>query len=196
MKNLLVVPFVLLSFCIIADDRIILGSFERETTDADTSEFTGETTLNGVGARLYNFKDEGLYLGAGFASRNGDYEICALGECITGDASTTNYSGEVGRDMGNWIPFVGLSFSSSEVKILGVTDVDETTSVNAGLWLELDTFKLRGALTDLDDSDSRAINGGLLFQMDNDFVLGAEFGMLLDSEVDGFRFSFQFGRKF
>ena len=196
MKRLLVVPLVLLSFSVIADDRIILGSFERETTDADTSEFTGETTLNGFGARLYNFKDEGLYFGASFVSRSGDYELCAGTDCFSGDASATMFSGEIGRDLGNWTPFVGLSFTSSELEIFGETDSDETTSFNAGLWLELDTFKLRGALIDLDDSDNRAIVGGLLFQMDNNFALGAEFGVLLDSEVDGFRFSLQFGRKF
>ncbi|MYD45133.1 MAG: hypothetical protein F4W92_02105 [Gammaproteobacteria bacterium] len=62
--------------------------------------------------------------------------------------------------------------------------------------MELDTFKLRGAVVNLDDEDNRAIFGGLLFQMDNNFALGAEFGMLLDDEVDGFRFSLQIGRKF
>lgn len=196
MKNLLVLPLVLLTVSVFAGDRVILGSFEQETTEAEDAVSSAESTLNGFGARFYNFKDEGLYLGAGFAQLTGDLDLCVLSNCISADSSGTIFSGEIGRDLGQWTPFVGASFSSSEVEILGESESDETWGLNVGLWLELDTFKLRGALTDLDDSDSRAIFGGLLFQMDNNFILGAEVGTLLDSELDGFRLSLQFGRVF
>lgn len=196
MKNLLVIPLLLLSFCLIADDRVILGSFERETSEAADNVSSAEATLNGFGARFYNFQDEGFYLGGGFASVTGDTDLCVLSECVSVDTTGSVFTGEIGRDLGQWIPFVGASFSSSEVEILGASESDETWGFNAGLWLELDTFKLRGAVLNLDDSDNRAVTGGLLFQMDNDFAIGAEIGMLLDSEVDGFRLSLQFGRKF
>ena len=200
MKKLLVLPLVLLSFCVIAEERIILGSFERETSEADSTmlgvTLSAEATLNGFGARLYNFKEEGLYLGAGFNFVTGDADICADSVCISGDASGTGFAGEIGRNFGQWTPFVGASFTSSEIEFAGESESDETWGLNAGMWVELDTFKLRGAVVNLDDEDNRAIFGGLLFQMDNNFALGAEFGMLLDDEVDGFRFSLQIGRKF
>ena len=63
-------------------------------------------------------------------------------------------------------------------------------------WLELDSFNLRGVLNHLDDSDNRAISDAILFQMDNNCIFGAEFGKLLDDEVDEIRISLQFGRVF
>ncbi|MYD46509.1 MAG: hypothetical protein F4W92_09165, partial [Gammaproteobacteria bacterium] len=111
MKKLLVLPLVLLSFCVIAEERIILGSFERETSEADSTmlgvTLSAEATLNGFGARLYNFKEEGLYLGAGFNFVTGDADICADSVCISGDASGTGFAGEIGRNFGQWTPFVG-----------------------------------------------------------------------------------------
>lgn len=196
MKKLLVLPLVLLSFSVIADERIILGSFERETAEADDEIASAETTLNGFGARLFNFKDEGLYFGAGFAFLTGDSDLCVGSDCVTGDTTGTMFCGEIGRDMGQWTPYVGLTFSSSEVDFMGTTDSDETVGVSAGMWLELDTFRVRGGVVNLDDEDNRAVMGGFLFQMDNNFAVGAEFGMSLDDEVDGFRFSLQIGRKF
>ena len=196
MKNLLALPLVLLSFCVIADDRVILGSFEQETLEEEDDVSSVESTLNGFGARFYSFTDEGFYLGAGFSQLTGDIDLCVETVCVSADSSGTMFSGEVGRDLGQWTPFIGASFSSSEVEIFGESESDETWGLNAGLWLELDTFKLRGALTNLDDSDNRAVFGGVLLQMDNNFAFGAEFGMLLDSEVDGFRFSLQIGRTF
>ena len=196
MKKLLVLPLVLLSFCVIADERIILGSFERETAEADDDVSSAETTLNGFGARLFNFKDEGFYLGASFAFLTGDSDLCVGSDCVSGDATGTMFSGEIGRDMGQWTPFVGVSFTSTEVEFMGMTDSDETFGINAGMWLELDTFKVRGAVVNLDDEDNRAVFGGILFPVSTNFTVGAEFGMNLDDEVDGFRFSLQIGRKF
>ena len=200
MKKLLVLPLVFLSLGAIADERFILGSFDRESTEAESSmlgvTLSAESTLNGFGARLFSFKDEGLYLGGGFSFMQGDSDLCVGSDCLSADATQTMFSGEIGRDMGQWTPFVGFNFSSTEVELLGETDSDEITGLSAGLWLELDTFKLRGAVNSLDDEDNRSIHGGLLFQMDNKFVFGADFGMLLDDEVDGFRFSLQIGRSF
>lgn len=198
MKNLLVLPLVLMSFFVIADDRVILGSFEQESAESEDGErgIDAESSLTGFGARLYQFSDEGLYFGAGFAQLSGDLDICQRSLCLSADASRTRFFGDIGKGFGQWTPFVGTSFSSWEVEAPGASESDETWGINAGLWLELDTFKLRGALNHLDDSDNRAISGGLLFQMDNKFALSAEIGMLLDDEVDEFRISLQFGRTF
>ena len=62
--------------------------------------------------------------------------------------------------------------------------------------LRLDPFKLHGTITNVDDEDVRGISSGLLFQMNNTWVLGAEIGTLLDSELDVFSFSVQLGRAF
>lgn len=198
MKNLLVLPLVLLSIYVSANDRVILGSFEQESAESEDAErnIDAESSLTGFGARLYQFSTEGLYLGAGFSHLTGDLDICQLTLCLSADASRTRFVGEIGKDFGQWTPFIGTSFSSWEVDAPGESESDETWGVNAGLWLELDTFKLRGALTHLDDSDNRAVSGGMLFQMDNNFALSAEIGMLLDDEVDEFRISLQFGRSF
>ena len=198
MKNLLLIPLILLSFCVFADDRVILGSFEQESAEVAEAEedVDAESSLSGFGARLYNFRDEGLYYGASFANLTGDSEVCALTICVSVDSTATLFSGEVGRDLGQWIPFVGTTFYSTEIEAFGESESDESWGLNAGLWLELETFKLRATINGIDDSDSRSINGGILFQMDNKFAFGAEIGMLLDDEVDGFRFSLQFGRSF
>ncbi|MCY3541450.1 MAG: hypothetical protein OXH31_06040 [Gammaproteobacteria bacterium] len=197
MKKLLVLPLVLLAFCVIADDeRIMLGSFERETAEAEDDMSSADTTLNGFGARLFSFKNEGIYLGAGFSYLTGDSEYCVGTNCVSADATGTSFFGEIGRGMGHWTPFVGLSFTSSEVDLMGESDSEETWGLSAGLWLQVDTFLLRGAVLNLDDEDNRAISGGVLFPVSTNFTLGGEFGMNLDSEVDGFKLSLQIGRKF
>ncbi|MXZ44931.1 MAG: hypothetical protein F4Z01_08185 [Gammaproteobacteria bacterium] len=198
MKNLLFLPLVLLPFCVIAEDRVILGSFEQESAESEDGErgIDAESSLTGFGARLYQFRDEGLYLGTGFAQLSGDLDICQRSLCLSADASRTRFFGDIGKSFGQWTPFIGTSFSSWEVEAPGQSESDETWGVNAGLWLDLDTFKLRGALSHLDDSDNRAISGGLLFQMENKFTLSAEIGLLLDDEVDEFRISLQFGKTF
>ena len=57
MKKLLVLPLVFLSLGAIADERFILGSFDRESTEAESSmlgeTLSAESTLNGFGARLF-----------------------------------------------------------------------------------------------------------------------------------------------
>ena len=196
MKNLLLIPLILLSFYVFADERVFLGSFEQESTEAEEGVVDAESSLSGFGARLFNFKDSGLFYGLSFAHLTGDSDLCALSVCVSLDSTGTLFSGEIGRDLGQWIPFVGTTFYSAEVEAFGESESDESWGLNAGLWLELDTFKLRATINDIDDSDSRSITGGLLFQMDNDFAFGAEVGMLLDDEVDGFRISLQIGKVF
>ena len=196
MKNLLVIPLALLSFCVIAGERITLATFEYETMESGQIGLSAESTLSGFGARFYNFRDAGFYWGAGFAQRTGDFEFCALSDCSTGDETVTVSSGEIGRDLGGWTSFVGVSFTSSEREFMSSTASDETLGLYAGLWLDFDNYKLRGTMTDIDDTDNRAVHGGLLFQMDNNFALGAELGFFLERDVDAFKFSLQFGRVF
>ncbi|MYC24301.1 MAG: hypothetical protein F4X56_00110 [Gammaproteobacteria bacterium] len=200
MKKLLVLLMALLSFCILADERIVIGSFEQESTEAESIlhrvTVSEESTLNGFGARIFDFRDEGLYIGAGFSFVTGDSDLCEGSDCVSVDATRTGFFGELGRNFGRLTPFFGASFDSKEIDGGGHTDSDEPFGINAGFWLELDKLKIRGAGVYLDDEENRAITGGFLFQMDNKFALGAEFGMLVADEVDGFRFSLQFGRKF
>ena len=47
-----------------------------------------------------------------------------------------------------------------------------------------------------DESDIPGVSGGVIFQMDNKFAVGAELEILLDGEENRFRFSLQFGRSF
>lgn len=196
MKLLLVITLVLLSFCAIAGDRIVLGSIERETVEYPNSGDDSESTSNGFGARYYAFIDNGLYLGAGFSNLSDESEECFRSNCISVDTTLTTFSVEIGTDLGNWTPFVGVNFFNAAVDSSFVNSSVGSWGLNAGLWLELDTFLLRGGINELDDSDNRSIFGGILFPMDNDFVIGAEIGTLLDSEVDTLKFSFQIGMAF
>ncbi|MYC24446.1 MAG: hypothetical protein F4X56_00840 [Gammaproteobacteria bacterium] len=201
-NRLLVLPLVLLSLGVIADERIIFGSFERESAkegfntlgvDIEVTE-----TLNGFGVRSFKFNDKGFYHGDGFTFLTGDRQACLPGICNSFDARKVVASFEVGKDIGQWIPFVGLSIAVSHVEFEINTDrkYDLTKGLIAGSWYKLDTFILRGAVSHLDDGDNRTISGGLLYQMDNRFALGAELGWLLDSDVDRLSFSLQFGRSF
>ena len=105
-------------------------------------------------------------------------------------------STEVGWDLGQWTPFIGAFMSNLEEELNGFGTNDETSGFNAGFWVDFDAFKLRGAMTDIENSDNRKLSGGLLFQMDNKFTVGAELGVLLDVQEDRFRFWLQFGRSF
>ncbi|MXZ44933.1 MAG: hypothetical protein F4Z01_08195 [Gammaproteobacteria bacterium] len=195
MKCLLVVALVLPSFCVIADERIILGSFERETAESEGAE-SNESTSRGFGARYYDFSDEGLYLGASFAILSEDSEECFQSRCYSSDTTVTMFSAELGRDIGSWTPFIGLNFVNAAIDGDIVSTSVGSWGVDVGSWVELDNFKLRGVINNIEDNVDRTVIGGILFQMNNNFVLGAEVGMLLGSEVDGSRFSLQFGMKF
>ena len=177
---------------------MFLGSVGQETAESQDADrgIDAESSLKGTGARLYSFNDEVFYFGAGITRLTGDLDICQLSLCISADARRTRFFGEIGKTFGQWTPFIGTSFTNWEVESDDESESDETWGLNAGLWIELDTFKVRGALTDLDDNDNRAILGGLLFQMHNNYVVGTEIGMLLDDEIDEFRFSLQFGKTF
>lgn len=198
MQKFLFLLSALLCVSVVADDRVILGSLVQESAESeDTARgIDAESSLTGFGVRFYNFRDEGLYLGAGFVRLTGDLDICQLPLCISADASRTRFFGEIGMELGRWTPFIGTSFSSWEVEAPGESDSDETWGLNAGVWLGLDSFNLRGVLTHLDDSDNRAMSGSLLYQTGNNFVFGAELGTLLDDEVDEVRLSLKFGRIF
>lgn len=202
MKCLLVLPLVLLSVGVVANERIIFGSFERESAKEDFNtlgvDIEVTETLNGFGARSFKFNDKGFYHGDSFTFLTGDRQACLSGTCNSFDARKIVASFERGKDIGQWIPFVGLSFAVSHVEFETNTDrrYELTKGFIAGAWYTLDTFILRGAVSHLDDEDNRTISGGLLYQMDNKFALGAELGLLLDSDVDRLSFSLQFGRSF
>ena len=51
-------------------------------------------------------------------------------------------------------------------------------------------------MTDLEDEENRSIFGGLMFEVDNTYIVGAEIEMLLDNDKDRYSFSFQIGRSF
>lgn len=196
MKNLLLVPLVLLSFCVVADERLILGSFERQTEEVEVEllGFTLESTANGFGAQFLNFVDSGIYFGAEFSHMTGDSEGCVGSQCVSSDSdfSHTMFSGSVGRNFGDWTPFVGASFNNTESD----GESEDGWGLNVGSWFQFDNFKLKGTLTNIDDDVARGISGGFLFQMDNKWAFGAEIGTLLDSDADVFSFSLQVGRTF
>ena len=214
MKRLLSLAFVLLSVCVFADERIIFASLEREseTEDFNTLGVDIETTdtLHGFGAQQLKFRDEGIYHREKLTVLAGDRQACLLGTCNSFDAKKLTYSQEIGIEIGQWIPFVGMSLAISRVEFETNTDseLELTKGLIAGTWFKLDTVILRGAVanfddkdnrvfsTNYDDEDNRVISGGLLFQMDNNIVLGVEFETFLDSEEDGFSFSLQIGRSF
>ncbi|MXW07603.1 MAG: hypothetical protein F4X56_00970 [Gammaproteobacteria bacterium] len=196
MKNLLVVPLVLLSICVIADERVILGSFERQTQETEFAEFGAnfESIANGFGLQFLNFADSGFYFGAEFTRRTGDTETCVGAHCITKDSdfNHTVFSGTIGRSFGDWTPFVGASYNN--------TDSDGETvdgwGFDVGWWVRFDNLKFIGTVTNVDDDFSRGISTGFLFHMNKKWAVGAEIGTLLDSESDVFRFSLQLGRTF
>ena len=75
MKNLLLIPLAMLSFCVFAEDRFIIGSFEQETVERELNIFNidgFESSLNGFGFRHYQFLGSGLYLGSSFSHLKGD----------------------------------------------------------------------------------------------------------------------------
>lgn len=67
MKKIFVLPLVLLSFCVFANERILLSSFEHESADRDHFLLGEESSQNGVGLRFFDFRDSNLYLGAGLS---------------------------------------------------------------------------------------------------------------------------------
>ncbi|MYC24450.1 MAG: hypothetical protein F4X56_00860 [Gammaproteobacteria bacterium] len=196
MKKILVLPFLLLTVCVFAQDRVILGTFEQETAESENFLLSSESSQSGYGLRFYNFKEWGFYYGGSLAQLSGERDLCAPVSCVTVDISATTFSAEIGMDFGEWTPFAGASFSSAKDELSGFSYSDDAWSFSAGVWFKFDKFKIRGAMTNIDNSDNQTIIGGFLYQMDNNYVLGAEVGMLLNENVDGFKFSLQFGRAF
>ena len=221
-KLFLPLPLVLLIFGMVtndatADDRIILGSFERLTKESDApywgDNVTTESTMNGFSAKLYWFRDNGLYRGIGLGYVTGDVDVCLESNCSPADTTVSMFTSEIGLDLGQWIPFVGGTWVSTQAEethhlfwnseiSLGFyphSVVDQSAEpfyLNIGLWRELDTFKVRGALNIWDESERIGVSGGVLYQMDNEFAVGAKFEVSLDDEANRFRFSLQFGRSF
>lgn len=216
MKKLLVLPLVLLSFYVIAaDERIGLLSNDWETAEAEDNMSSADTTLKGSGLRLFSFTNDGVYFGAGFSYawgdsesgeresgdiEAGDYEYCDYGSDCGSSLPILSAVGrsfvEIGRSMGQWTPFVGISFTRTEVDLRGDPEREDSQGLSAGLWLHVDKFMLRGTVVHLDDEDNRAIFGGMLYSVNERYVVGAEFGINLDSDFDGFKLSFQIGRRF
>ncbi|MYD46490.1 MAG: hypothetical protein F4W92_09070 [Gammaproteobacteria bacterium] len=190
-QNLLVVLLTFLSFCVVADERVILGSVERQTEEGEYFGLTLESISNGVGVQFLNFVDSGFYFGAEFSRLTGDSEACVRSQCVSSDTdfNHTMFSGEFGRNFGDWTPFVGASYNETESDGESV----DGWGLDVGSWLSFDSFKLKGTITNADDEISRGISGGFLFQMDNNWALGAEIGTLLDSESDVINFSLQLG---
>ncbi len=198
MKNLLVVPLVLLSVYVIADERVILGSLELHTEDVEI-EHAGtsvKSALNGFGVQFFRFADSGYYFGGKFSRLTGDSESCVRSHCLPSntDFSQTIFSGEMGWSYGDWTPFFGISFVDEDSR----GESADYSSFTTGAWLAFDAFRLRGAITKTqltDFSSSRTwVSGGFLYPMANDWALSADFGTEIQGDRDGFRFSFQFGR--
>lgn len=199
MKNIFLLVLAILSLCAIADQRIILGSFEgdigvgeNEIRDFDTPSLS---LLAGLGARLLSFQDEGLYLGTGFKYLTGEREICFV-FCDSYDASGAMFFGEIGKNIGQWTPFIGASFHSSELVFPNENVNDESWGLDFGVWLRYDKLKLRGAIINLNDEDFRAFSVSRLIQRDNNLIFGYELGWSLNSEVYQYSVSIQIGRSF
>ncbi|MCY3541449.1 MAG: hypothetical protein OXH31_06035 [Gammaproteobacteria bacterium] len=200
MKKLLGLPLVLLSFCVIeANERYFLVSYDRATAEAKDDVSSVDTTLEGGGFRLFSFQDDGRYIGLGisYVSDNSESKICIPGpDCVSSFSAKASSFVEIGWDTGRWTPFIGLSFTSSEVRLMDESDREESRGLSAGSWLQFDTFLLRGAVAHIDDEDNRAISGGVLYPVRTNLTLGGEIGLNLNSKVDGFNISIQIGRKF
>ncbi|MYD46491.1 MAG: hypothetical protein F4W92_09075 [Gammaproteobacteria bacterium] len=198
MRKLLVVLLTFLSFCVVADESVILGSFERQTEEFEMEYFgfSFETSWNGFGVQFLNFVDSGYYFAGKFSHLSADTDICVGSQCVSPDTDTiqTVFSGEIGWNYRNLTPFFGLSFFNEESE--GET-VDYSGFIT-GAWLDFDTFKLRGAITSIDQTEFTNariwFSGGLLYQMDNNWAFGAEIGMETDGDGNGFRFSLSLGR--
>lgn len=213
MKNLLILPFVLLSFSVFADGKIHLGTIGQATLDSEDDEFglSVESNMRVFGLNFYRFSDENYYLGASFASLSGDIKVCSdVGyvvpndidqTCVSGDSSATSIGGEIGWNFEYYTPFIGINYYTGEIEISNRSESDDEWSLDVGIWLTLDRFYLRGAMYSIEDGDSRSIAGGFLYQMDSDFVLsdfvfGATVEFLLDSDVDEMSFTLSFGKAF
>ena len=172
-KILLRLPFVLLTFGmvannVIADDRVILGSFERLTAKSDArywgDNVSTESTLNGFSAKLYWFRSYGFYHAIGLGYTTGDVDVCLQSNCSSADTTVSMFYHEIGWDLGQWVPFVGGTWVSTQAEETHhrfwngeiffyphsvVEQSADPVSLNIGLWRELDTFntiKVRGSL--------------------------------------------------
>ena len=223
-KNLLLLPMVILTFGMVANnvvagDRVVLGSFERLTDEYDAPFFADsvsrESTMNGFSLKVHRFQNDGLYGGISLNYMAGDVDVCLESLCTSVDTTYFMYSAELGLDLGQWIPFVGGTWTNTSIELnefgyfFGDSDdyygfnpgyvvesTADTFGFNTGVWLELDTFKVRGALNFMDESERIGVSSGVLFQLENNYAVGADLEILLDNGADGFRFSIQFGRSF
>ena len=207
MKNLLILPLVLLSFSVSADGQFILGTLGK--TDfysefhSEDDRFARSLDSNFVryGANFYSFIEDSYYLGASFVTLDGFVRRCSEIRylspelCQTVNTHRTSYGGEIGWNFEYYTPFIGANFHTGDLAIFSHTKTDEW-SLDGGIWLTLDRFYLRGAMYSIEDGDSRSIAVGYLYHLDSDFVLGSAIELWLDRDIEGVSFTLSFGRTF
>lgn len=205
MKNLLILPFVLLSFSVFADGQFMLGTLGKTEVYSEDDRFGISLDSNIVryGANFYSFIEDSYYLGASYVTLDGFvrqcFEIPSIfpvgGNCRTVNTRRTSYGGEIGWNFEYYTPFIGANFHTGDLAIFSHTRTDEW-SLDGGIWLTFDKRYLRGAVQNITDSENRSIAVGYLYHLDSDFVLGSAIELWLDSDIDGMSFSLSFGRTF
>ena len=227
-------PFVLLTFGmvannVIADDRFILGSFERITALSEPPYYgdnvSTESTLNGFSAKLYWFGSDEWYSAIGLGYTIGDVDVCVQSNCSSVGTTVSMFYAEIGRALGQWVPFVGgtwtrtvveesehLIWNSEHTLIFYPHSVVDRSadpfSLNIGFWRELDTLntiKVRGALNIWDDSVIPGFSKGVWYEGEIPGVSGGVLfqmdnkfavGAELEIRLDGEENRFRFSLQF
>ena len=125
MKNLLILPLVLLSFSVFADGQFILGTLGKTNVYSEVDRFGSSLDSNFVrfGANFYSFIEDSYYLGASYVTLDGFVRRCLEipnifpvgGNCLTVNTRRTSYGGEIGWNFEYYTPFIGANYHTGDL---------------------------------------------------------------------------------
>ena len=212
LKKLLALIPLSLSVSPGAQEHLLLGSIEFGSVVSNTVEegerISTDLELNaGLGMDYMYFSEtSSVYYGLSISLGGSDGPVCVSDfPCLGLETTSTSLGGEIGFQLEGWLPYIGMSFIQSEVSIKGNNppippripiESDDPTEFHIGTFLDHDRYLFQVTVYSINDEEDRSLVGGVFYTMNNNFVVGAKFGTLLDSDVDGRTFTLNLGKRF
>ena len=180
---------------------------DTETIHTTNNENLGDGTMGqealnsgsrtGFGTFIQSFADDGFYVSAGFHRTEGDYDFCAVEDCVDVNLRVDDVNVEFGWSNRPWTPFLDISCSNIESNLPATFDSETDSDLGIGSWYhfaEDTTIKIK--ISGLSNNDNQAITAGFQRTVQNYFTIDGSFTYPLTQDVTGFGFRFAVGWTF
>lgn len=197
---------ILLAFSLTTNARehTIFGGLALWDTETFDTQTTGEEFATGVtvttGSRAgfgffyQSFEDDSFFLGAGFQRTEGEYDVCILGECISGDQTVNDMNLELGWTRNNWTPFLDFIWSDIETDDSDDSDTDNDLELGVGFWYKPSAVtRLKFSISGLRNDENQILNSGFQRTLENDVTIGGTLMYVLNEDNTGYGYRFTVG---